>query len=107
MHPMYTTKCAYVEPTGDEFKPLPVCHVGLKARLEELATVSRLLGRKSNVKANFKSGPSRYSIKRLIPGASNVGLIESTCKSLPRHGTCYSLPFYRRVAPQVEIESKT
>ena len=35
------------------------------------------------LKAKFESGSSHVSLKRLVPGAFNVGLIGSTCTALP------------------------
>jgi hypothetical protein len=40
--------------------------------------------RKLNLKATFESGSSYLSVKRLLPGALNLGLIGSTCTASPR-----------------------
>jgi len=39
--------------------------------------------RKFTSKAKFESSISCYGFKRLVPGAFNVGFIESTCTALP------------------------
>jgi len=36
------------------------------------------------LKANFESGPSYISFKRLVPSGFNAGLTGSTCTALPR-----------------------
>jgi hypothetical protein len=39
--------------------------------------------RKLNLKAKLESGSSHVSLKRLAPGGFNLGLIGSTCNTLP------------------------
>jgi hypothetical protein len=42
--------------------------------------------RKLNLKAKFENSSSYLSYKRLLPGTFKVGLIGSTCTTLPREG---------------------
>jgi len=53
------------------------------------ASVPAVQWRKLILKANLESGTPYFSLKSLVTGAFNVGLIGSACTALPR---CRSLP---------------